>query len=100
MNVHSPSQPNVPTPDRPRSRSSDADSRSSDSLLRQARLSPGEHARYQRRSRHQRGIDLSLFRNKEAVISAMADRHKKEIQEVLERARQAPTLLESLEILF
>jgi hypothetical protein len=30
----------------------------------------------------------------------MADRHKKEIQEVLERARQAPTLLESLEILF
>src|ERR1700737_4591274 len=30
----------------------------------------------------------------------MADRHKKEIQEMLERARQAPTLLESLEILF
>jgi BetI-type transcriptional repressor, C-terminal len=30
----------------------------------------------------------------------MADRHKKEIGEVLERARQAPTLLESLEILF
>jgi len=40
------------------------------------------------------------FANKEAVISAMADRHKREIQEVLERARQAPTLLESLEILF
>src|SRR6266480_1638795 len=36
----------------------------------------------------------------EAVISAMADRHKNEIQEVLERARQAPNLLESLEILF
>src|SRR5213079_1227667 len=34
------------------------------------------------------------------VISAMADRHKKEIHEVLERARRAPTLLESLEILF
>ena len=30
----------------------------------------------------------------------MADRHKKEIHDVMERARQAPTLLESLEILF
>src|SRR5438094_9087529 len=30
----------------------------------------------------------------------MADRHKNDIHEVLERARQAPTLLESLEILF
>jgi hypothetical protein len=30
----------------------------------------------------------------------MADHHKKEICDVLERARQAPTLLESLEILF
>ena len=30
----------------------------------------------------------------------MADHHKKEIQEVLERAREAPTLLEALEILF
>jgi hypothetical protein len=34
------------------------------------------------------------------VISAMADRHKNEIQEVLERARQAPSFFESLEILF
>src|SRR5881227_1144260 len=50
------------------------------------------------------GISVVLiyryFENKEAVISAMADRHKKEISEMLERARQAPTLLESLEILF
>src|SRR5438046_7820949 len=50
------------------------------------------------------GISVGLiyrdFENKAAVISAMADRHKKEIGEVLERARQAPTLLESLEILF
>ena len=46
------------------------------------------------------GLIYRYFDNKEAVISAMADRHKKEIQEVLERARQAPTLLESLEILF
>src|SRR5438445_3755445 len=46
------------------------------------------------------GLIYRYFENKEAVISAMADRHKKEIQNVLERARQAPTLLESLEILF
>jgi AcrR family transcriptional regulator len=46
------------------------------------------------------GLIYRYFANKEAVISAMADRHKKEIQEVLERARQAPSLLESLDILF
>src|SRR5436305_1957203 len=46
------------------------------------------------------GLIYRYFENKEAVISAMADRHKQEIQELLERARQAPSLLESLEILF
>src|SRR5438067_12258829 len=46
------------------------------------------------------GLIYRYFENKEAVISAMADRHKEEIQQMLERARQAPTLLESLEILF
>ena len=46
------------------------------------------------------GLIYRYFENKEAVIAAMADRHKKEIQDVLERAREAPTLLESLEILF
>src|SRR4029078_12821754 len=46
------------------------------------------------------GLIYRYFANKEAVISAMADRHKNEIQEVLERARQAPSLLESIEILF
>src|ERR1700730_18570250 len=46
------------------------------------------------------GLIYRYFENKEAVIAAMADRHKKEIQAVLERARQAPTLLESLETLF
>lgn len=46
------------------------------------------------------GLIYRYFENKEAVISAMADRHKKEIAEMLERAKQAPTLLESLEILF
>src|SRR5438552_13054507 len=46
------------------------------------------------------GLIYRYFENKEAVIAAMADRHKKEIGEVLERARQAQTLLESREILF
>lgn len=46
------------------------------------------------------GLIYRYFASKEAVISAMADRHKKEIHELLERARQAPTLLESLEVLF
>ena len=46
------------------------------------------------------GLIYRYFENKEAVIATMADRHKKEIQEVLERAHQAPSLLESLEILF
>src|SRR5882724_12531368 len=46
------------------------------------------------------GLIYRYFENKDAVISAMADRHKKEIHKVLERAQQAPTLLESLEILF
>ena len=46
------------------------------------------------------GLIYRYFENKDAVISAMADRHKNEIHEVLERARQAPSLLESLEILF
>ena len=46
------------------------------------------------------GLIYRYFENKDAVISAMADRHKKEIHQVLGRAQQAPTLLESLEILF
>jgi len=46
------------------------------------------------------GLIYRYFQNKEAVIAAMAHRHKQEISELLERARQAPTLLESLEVLF
>src|SRR5713101_8989020 len=46
------------------------------------------------------GLIYRYFENKEAVISAMADRHKKQINEILERARQAPNLRESLETLF
>jgi TetR/AcrR family transcriptional regulator, repressor for uid operon len=46
------------------------------------------------------GLIYRYFESKEAVIATMADRHKKEIHDVLERARQAPSLLESLEVLF
>jgi AcrR family transcriptional regulator len=46
------------------------------------------------------GLIYRYFQNKEAVIAAMADRHKNEINELVERARQAPSLLEALEILF
>src|SRR5215470_4872668 len=46
------------------------------------------------------GLIYRYFQNKEAVISAMADRHKNEISNLLERAGQAPSLLEALEIIF
>src|SRR5947209_817995 len=46
------------------------------------------------------GLIYRYFENKEAVIAAIAEEHKREITELLERARQAPTLLDSLEILF
>jgi AcrR family transcriptional regulator len=46
------------------------------------------------------GLIYRYFENKEAVISAMADRHKSQIQDLLQQAAQAPSLLESLEILF
>ena len=46
------------------------------------------------------GLIYRYFANKEAVIAAMADKHKQEIQQLLERARQAASLFESLEILF
>ena len=44
------------------------------------------------------GLIYRYFQNKEAVIAAMADRHKNQIHEILERARQAPNLRESLEL--
>jgi TetR/AcrR family transcriptional repressor of uid operon len=46
------------------------------------------------------GLIYRYFQNKEAVIAAMADRHKKQIHEILERARQAPSHRESLDTLF
>jgi TetR/AcrR family transcriptional repressor of uid operon len=46
------------------------------------------------------GLIYRYFANKDAVISAMAEEHKAEVHQWLERARQAPTLLEAIEILF
>ena len=45
------------------------------------------------------GLIYRYFASKEAVIAAIAEEHKKELQDLLERARVAPTLLDSLEIL-
>src|SRR4030095_13884880 len=46
------------------------------------------------------GLIYRYFKNKEEVIAALAAEHKKDIAELLERAGQAPTLLEAMEILF
>ncbi len=45
------------------------------------------------------GLIYRYFASKETVISALAEEHKQELQQLLERARSAPTLLDSLEIL-
>ena len=100
MNVHSLSTPMPQTPN-----DNNLDRRSQ--ILDAAVVCFAKHGFHQA-SMHdistEAGISVGLiyryFQNKEAVISAMADRHKKEIHQMLERARQAPTLLESLEILF
>ncbi|HEX5176499.1 MAG TPA: TetR/AcrR family transcriptional regulator [Chthoniobacteraceae bacterium] len=46
------------------------------------------------------GLIYRYFKNKEEVIAALADEHKKDIAELIERASEAPTLLEAMEILF
>lgn len=46
------------------------------------------------------GLIYRYFKNKEEVIAALAAEHKKDIAALLERAGQAPTLLEAMEILF
>src|SRR5450755_2420570 len=46
------------------------------------------------------GLIYRYFQNKEAVISAMADDHKRDLQELLARARSASSLLDAFEILF
>ena len=46
------------------------------------------------------GLIYRYFESKDAVIAAMADGHKREIHTLLESARQAPTLLDALEIFF
>ena len=45
------------------------------------------------------GLIYRYFASKEAVIGALAEEHKTELAQLLERARSAPTLLDSLEIL-
>ncbi|CAN5781948.1 hypothetical protein BH20VER1_BH20VER1_29430 [soil metagenome] len=45
------------------------------------------------------GLIYRYFASKEAVIAALAEEHKQELDALLERARSAPTLLDSLEIL-
>src|SRR4029077_11437093 len=101
MNVHSSSRP-MP---QPQIDSSNGDRRSQ---ILEAALVCFAKRGFHQTSMHdisgEAGISVGLiyryFENKEAVISAMAARHKEEIQQMLERARQAPSLLESLEILF
>ena len=46
------------------------------------------------------GLIYRYFKNKEEVIAALAAEHKKDIADLIERAGQAPTLLEAMEILF
>src|ERR1700757_1163401 len=101
MNVHSSSRPMS----HPQTDSSNGDRRSQ---ILEAALVCFAKRGFHQTSMHdisgEAGISVGLiyryFENKEAVISAMADRHKTEISEMLDRARQAPSLLEALEILF
>src|SRR5438477_10901886 len=46
------------------------------------------------------GLIYRYFENKEDVSRAMADRQKEEMHEMLKRARHAPTLRASLELVF
>src|SRR5881398_1079410 len=76
-------------------------------ILKAAMVCFAKHGFHQASMHHisaEAGISVGLiyryFENKEAVIAAMADRHKSEISDLLERAGQAPSLLEALEILF
>ena len=46
------------------------------------------------------GLIYRYFKNKEEVIAALAAEHKRSIAALLERAGDAPTLLEAMEILF
>src|SRR3982750_3212687 len=100
MNVHSSSSPMSQLPVEP-------------SLDRRSQILEAAIVCFAKRGFHQTsmhdvsaeaGISVGLiyryFANKEAVIDAMADRHKSEIQDLLQRSNQAPTLFESLEILF
>src|SRR6476619_4180396 len=100
MNVHSSSKP-MP---QPQIESSNPDRRSQ---ILDAALVCFAKRGFHQASMHdisaEAGISVGLifryFAHKEAVIAAMAEEHKRDLQGLLERARSAPTLLDSLEIL-
>lgn len=46
------------------------------------------------------GLIYRYFKNKEEVIEALAAEHKRHITDLLERAGEAPSLLEAMEVLF
>ncbi|MGZ5025295.1 MAG: TetR/AcrR family transcriptional regulator, partial [Chthoniobacterales bacterium] len=46
------------------------------------------------------GLISRYFQNKDAVITAMTDSHRHQLNELLARARQAPSLREALEMFF
>src|SRR4051794_3273588 len=104
MNVHS----LCPTPMPPSPGNSNANSTDRRGQILQAAVGCFAKRGFHQTSMHdisaEAGISVGLiyryFANKEAVIAAMADEHTTHIRELLEEARQAPSLLESLEILF
>src|SRR5256886_2945704 len=98
MNVHSSSKPMS----QPQQESSNPDRRSQ--ILEAALIcfaKRGFHQTSMHDISSEAGISVGLiyryFENKEALISAMGDPHKKEISEKLECARPATTVLETLQ---
>ena len=82
-------------------RSPGPDPESGHGLLRQARVSSGQHARYQRRGGHQRRADLSLFRKQGGRHFGDGGRPQEPRFKMSLSARdRRRRLLESLEILF
>ena len=78
-----------------------------DQIMRAAMICFAKHGFHQT-SMHdisaEAGISVGLiyryFASKDAVFSAMADAHKLEIQQLLDQARQAPSVLDALEVFF
>src|SRR4051794_41730554 len=104
MNVHS----LCPTPMPPSPANSNANSTDRRGQILQAAVVCFAKRGFHQTSMHdisaEAGVSVGLiyryFANKEAVIAAMADRHKQQIRALMQQAGEAPALLESLEILF